>query len=312
MEARKIRENYQRTSPEKKKKNKASSAGGKVVEMKPRKKKKPPQKTSSSPMKQGVQKKKTSKSIEAHDKRVKKKAPAKAVSDRSLSHGKSISLQTCQRREHLEPDSQSAKQEKPVRYKHARQEDSFVQNLGIAKLVIVSMVLAAVMMTVVFSAMRFRVADVTDSSMETTLFKSQKVLFDKKESVSRYDLVVANINSKDRSEQYIRRVIGMPGDSIWVDGSTVFINHALTRDVSLSPQTYASQLPAGTYSLTVNDKDVLNELRGAANIPTNRYLLLSDDFRHTADSRKFGLVNQNHIEGVAVYRIWPFSQLGNL
>lgn len=177
------------------------------------------------------------------------------------------------------------------------------------KLTIFSLLLAALVLGGILAVMRYRIIEITDSAMEPTLYKSQRVILDKRENLERYDLVAASINTQ---EQYIQRVIGLPGDSIWVEGNTVFINNNLKQDVALEPQVYANQLPTGTYSFVVDNQDVLSELSGVNNIPANRYLLLNDDFENVSDSRKFGFVNQKRIAGVLVYRIWPFSQLRSL
>lgn len=180
------------------------------------------------------------------------------------------------------------------------------------KLILISMLLAAMVLLLVFAGMRYRILEVPDSSMEPTLYSSQKVLVDQRESIKRYDLVAATINKQGSSRQYIQRVIGLPGDSIWVEGSTVFINNNLKQDVSLSPQIYANQLPAGTYSFVVEDAAVLSELQRVQNIPAERYLLLNDNFEKVTDSRRFGFVKENWISGVVDYRVWPLNQGGQL
>lgn len=180
------------------------------------------------------------------------------------------------------------------------------------KLILISMLLAAMVLLLVFAGMRYRILEVSDSSMEPTLYSSQKVLVDQRESIKRYDLVAATINKQESSRQYIQRVIGLPGDSIWVEGSTVFINNNLKQDVSLSPQIYANQLPAGTYSFVVEDAAVLSELQRVQNIPAERYLLLNDNFEKVTDSRRFGFVKENWISGVVDYRVWPLNQGGQL
>lgn len=173
--------------------------------------------------------------------------------------------------------------------------------------------LAGVMMLIISGLIRYRAIEVQDNLMAPKVQENQRVAVDTKSRIQRYDLVAFHLSSNEFSGEYIRRVVGLPGDSIWVENQTIFVNGSLEEMISLRPQTYASQLPSGTYSFTTSTQSVIEELQGFSNIPSESYLVLTDSTAgEDADSREYGLVNQRNIQGVVTYRFWPLSQLGNI
>ncbi|MHC5247462.1 signal peptidase I [Enterococcus sp. LJL90] len=173
--------------------------------------------------------------------------------------------------------------------------------------------LAGMMMLIISGLIRYRAIEVQDNLMAPTVQKNQQVAVDTTSRIQRYDLVAFHLSSNEFSGEYIRRVVGLPGDSIWVENQTIFVNGSLEEMISLRPQTYASQLPSGTYSFTTSTQSVIEELQGFSNIPSESYLVLTDSTAgEDADSREYGLVNQRNIQGVVTYRLWPLSQLGDI
>ncbi|MHC5247470.1 signal peptidase I [Enterococcus sp. LJL90] len=172
--------------------------------------------------------------------------------------------------------------------------------------------LAGIIMLIVATTIRYDIVTVADNAM-VPVEENQKVAVDSQVRIQRYDLLAFHLSSSEFSGEYIRRVIGMPGDSIWVENQTIFINGALDEMISLRPQTYASQLPSGTYSFTTTNQNVIEELQGFSNIPSESYLVLSDTTEDDGgDSRDYGLVNARNIQGVVTYRIWPLTELGDI
>jgi len=91
-------------------------------------------------------------------------------------------------------------------------------------------------------------------------------------------------------KDFIKRVIGLPGETIQVKDGQVYINgkllgekHLLNRDVS----------DFGPYK-----------------IPDDGYFMMGDNRGNSADSRVWGYMPKKYIAGPAVFRIWPLSRFG--
>lgn len=91
----------------------------------------------------------------------------------------------------------------------------------------------------------------------------------------------------------LKRVIGLPGESLRV-GTAVLINRRPLIEpyaIGESPQT---------------------QFRGANQLPEDEYFLIGDNRAASTDSRDFGAVQRDRIEGVAVARYWPLARAGRL
>ena len=113
------------------------------------------------------------------------------------------------------------------------------------------------------------------------------------EPISRGDVVVFRY-PRDPSKSYIKRVIGVAGDRIRIDGGQVYVNgDALDEDYV--PPAYDD---ARSYPEAV--------------VPPYCYFVLGDHRSMSNDSRDFGPVNQNYIYGKAVFGYWPMDKLGRV
>ncbi len=142
---------------------------------------------------------------------------------------------------------------------------------------------------------------VRGDSMYDTL-KDGEVLFLSKISyrlhdIKRFDVVVI----KDKSSDFIiKRVIGLPGDTIEYKDDVLYINgkkysKKFTDDV--------------TEDFTLEDICSINDIECNGTIPKNMYLVLGDNRDVSADSRVKGLIDRKQIVGKAVFRIWPLTKL---
>lgn len=100
--------------------------------------------------------------------------------------------------------------------------------------------------------------------------------------------IVPNLDELD----YIKRVVGIPGDKIkFVDG-TVFVNGEKLKDTYSKGSTYGT------------DETII--------VPKNKVFVLGDNRENSKDSREIGCVDYDKIKGKAVLRIWPFKVFGKL
>ncbi len=107
--------------------------------------------------------------------------------------------------------------------------------------------------------------------------------------IARGDILVFKY-PRDESRDFIKRVIGLPGDTLAIRGRQVFINGKPLR------QPYAvfnNQLPA---SLRAMERAPL----GPIVIPPNHYFLMGDNRDDSLDSRAWGLLRRSEVLGKAV------------
>ncbi|EOL50088.1 signal peptidase I [Enterococcus caccae] len=152
---------------------------------------------------------------------------------------------------------------------------------------------------------------VEGQSMNPTLNHHDYILVSKKKKPERYDIITFAPQGKPK-ESYVKRVIGLPGDTIWTDRGFLFINHQISDETTIpynGNQIGAVDLPDGTVKINLA-KEAYDEMRSLQIIPEGNYFVLGDNRNHSNDSRQFGLVSSDQIEGVMVLRYFPLNQFG--
>jgi signal peptidase I len=138
---------------------------------------------------------------------------------------------------------------------------------------------------------------VEGTSMMPSLDDQERIFVNKfvyrLEPIERGDIVVFRY-PRDPSKSFIKRVIGLSGDHIRIDGGRVFVN-GRAIDEDYVPQAYADER---SYSEVV--------------VPANSFFVLGDHRGMSNDSRDFGPVNESFIYGKAVFGYWPFEKMGRL
>ncbi len=138
---------------------------------------------------------------------------------------------------------------------------------------------------------------VEGTSMMPSLEDQERIFVNKfvyrLEPIERGDIVVFRY-PRDPSKSYIKRVIGMAGDRIRIDGGQVYVN-GQALDESYVPPEYTD---SRSYPETV--------------VPAHSYFVLGDHRSMSNDSRDFGSVNQSFIYGKAVFGYWPMDKVGRV
>jgi signal peptidase I len=146
-------------------------------------------------------------------------------------------------------------------------------------------------------------------SMERTLEPEQYVLVDKLtprfDGYHRGDIVVFDPPSTaaDIGTPYIKRVIGVPGDTVEVrDDGLVYVNGVALDERYL----YSDEVGGPPQPTTVSLE------QSSWTIAAGQFFLMGDHRSDSADSRVFGAVDGNHIIGRAWLRYWPLNTFGVL
>ena len=145
---------------------------------------------------------------------------------------------------------------------------------------------------------------VNGESMMPTIEEGNRLLVNKFElefrSPDRFDLIVFHANE---NEDYIKRVIGLPGDTIEYVNDQLYVNGEAVDDPYLDE--YKKALVEGQ----LTEDFTLFEKTGHQTVPKDHYFVLGDNRRHSYDSRHIGFVSQDEIVGIVNMRYWPLDRI---
>jgi len=165
--------------------------------------------------------------------------------------------------------------------------------LGSALSEILGTVLPALVIVLVINLFLAQATRVEGQSMEPNLHNNERLIIEK---ISYYfhppqrdDIIVLRLPNR-HSDPLIKRVIGLPGETVEVRNGQVYINGQVLNEPYLDQNTYPGMPPK---VVPPNEVFVLGDNRGASN-----------------DSRAFGFVPYSDIVGRAWFRYWPLSDIG--
>ena len=130
---------------------------------------------------------------------------------------------------------------------------------------------------------------VDGDSMKNTLKNGDILLLYKLSSIDRFDIIV--LDEEKDNEKIIKRVIGMPGESVAIKKGKIYINDKVIDDE------YAYGETSDYNKVTLRD---------------NEYFILGDNRLISKDSRYFGPIKENEIKGKIVFRLFPFTKIGTV
>ena len=104
---------------------------------------------------------------------------------------------------------------------------------------------------------------------------------------------------EDRSQFFIKRIIGLPGETIEVKNNKVIIYNAESTDGFALAEDY----------LDTNQETLGNLL---TRLDDNEYFVLGDNRLASSDSRRWGPVNRTLITGRVLLRAWPFNKFDKI
>ncbi|MBM7854369.1 signal peptidase I [Desulfohalotomaculum tongense] len=159
---------------------------------------------------------------------------------------------------------------------------------------IIESVVIAVVLAVVIRMFIVEPFYIPSGSMEPTLMINDRIIVSKIsyyfDEPKRGDIVVFKY-PRDPSRNFVKRLIGEPGDTVELRDSKLYINGKLV------PEDY---LPAG----------IRYGNYGPVKVPAGHYLMLGDNRNNSEDSRYWGFLPENLIIGKAVLIYWPVNRLG--
>jgi len=159
---------------------------------------------------------------------------------------------------------------------------------------LVETIVSAVLIAAFIMIFIARAYTVNGDSMLPTLHHGERLLVDKISyrfiEPSRGEIIVFK-NPSNPSEQFVKRVIGLPGDKVAISQGVVYINdQPIEEDYILAPPRigFAPQI-----------------------VPEGTYFVLGDNRNNSEDSRfsRVGFLPKELIIGRAIWRYWPLSKI---
>ena len=111
--------------------------------------------------------------------------------------------------------------------------------------------------------------------------------------------IVVLKNPRDNSQDFIKRIIAIPGDTLKIENNSVYVNGQLLSENYLPPNTPTH---AGAF---VTEGTQLKA-------GSNQYFVIGDNRNHSSDSREWGSITKEEIVGRALFRYWPPQTIGSL
>jgi signal peptidase I len=131
---------------------------------------------------------------------------------------------------------------------------------------------------------------IPSSSMESTLMPRDLLIADKlsfkvlHKEPSRGDVIIFRF-PLNQKQDYIKRLIGLPGDVVEVKDRQVYVNGTAIEEA------YIKEQPNLDYPRTV--------------VPEDQYFMMGDNRNKSSDSRVWGFVPRDNLEGRALFVFWP-------
>jgi signal peptidase I len=199
-------------------------------------------------------------------------------------------------------------------------------------------------MAIFFMTFVAQAAEVPSASMENTIYVGDRFLINKfifapgptmpflpQREIRRGDIIVfkypAESVPSEKIVQYktlfIKRVIGLPGETIEVKGATVYVDgkplpeyHVTARDLNLgNDQAELKDLKPQTtgepYTVYYSPKPSLAGINGVVHpfsVPQGNYFVMGDNRDNSKDSRFWGTVPRDLVVGRAMFVIWSYDE----
>ena len=159
--------------------------------------------------------------------------------------------------------------------------------------IVIALILALFIRTFFVQAFK-----IPTGSMRDTLIEGDRILVNK--FVYRFyepkrgEVIVFKF-PQDKKRDFIKRLIGLGGESVEIRDGDVFINGKIITE----PQTIRQN-----YYYNREDWDY-GRSNMVITVPTDSYFVLGDNSAHSSDSRNWGFVSRNDVIGKAFFIYWP-------
>lgn len=187
----------------------------------------------------------------------------------------------------------------------SKRTDKIPENESLFKWFLQVIVLALVFLGAYFLVFRFVLSNeiVSGPSMQPTFEDGDRLIATRHGNIKRGDIVVLDAPDAPGT-LYIKRVIGLPGDTVSSKNDVTYINGKAIKEPYLKE--YKSKLPEGMLYTTDFS---LQSIFGVKKVPADSYFVMGDHRDVSRDSRMIGFIKKSAIEGKVKFRYFPFNRL---
>jgi signal peptidase I len=121
-------------------------------------------------------------------------------------------------------------------------------------------------------------------------------------TIKRHDVLVFKY-PEDPDRDFIKRVIGLPGETVELREKKVYINGQAQDE----PFVHFLQPPGGGNDLHEVTSFDVRERYGPVTVPADQYFMMGDNRDNSADSRYWGFLRRDYIKGKAVVIYWSYE-----
>lgn len=137
---------------------------------------------------------------------------------------------------------------------------------------------------------------VSGQSMEPTFESENRVIISKIHKLDHFDLVV--FHAPGSKEDYIKRVIGLPGDTVVMKDDNLFING----------KEYEEDYIQANKEQLFKDQKLTEDFE--VTVPEGQLFVLGDNRKNSTDSRIIGCIDLDSIVGKVGFRFYPLNSIG--
>ncbi|MDP5273418.1 signal peptidase I [Chengkuizengella sp. 2205SS18-9] len=163
-------------------------------------------------------------------------------------------------------------------------------------------ILIAVALVVIIRSFLFTPTVVSGQSMEPSFFNTDKLIVNKIlysiREPERGEVIIFEANQE---QDFIKRVIALPGETVEVKGDQVFVNGELLDEPYIQDEIDAAKKNGGTY----NNLDFPEAI-----VPEGRLFVMGDNRPNSQDSRRIGFITYDQVIGRADLVFWPIQDIG--
>lgn len=175
-----------------------------------------------------------------------------------------------------------------------------------AESIIIAFLLALVIRAFLVQAFRIPTGSMRMTLIEGDLILVNKFIYGAKVPFTKWRLpafktpkrgdVIVFIFPEDRSKDYIKRLVGLPGDVVELKGGSIYINDQPAPEPIFNQIYYYNR---GQFALA-GEKLV---------VPADSYFVLGDNSASSKDSRYWGFVPKDNLLGQAMIVYWPLNRI---
>ncbi|MGX7026007.1 signal peptidase I [Vagococcus hydrophili] len=157
----------------------------------------------------------------------------------------------------------------------------------------------------------FSPTNVSGNSMNPTMVDRERVIAMKQSKVQRFDIITFPAPDNP-SKNYIKRVIGLPGDTIEFKDDQLLINGKKYDEPYLNEYKENPSDVKTPYGLPLTQDFKMEDVAGEKKVPAGHYFVMGDNRQNSKDSRMIGFINEDDILGNVKFAFWPPAKWGSV